>query len=187
MDTTLGDIRVLPIDDVRPYWRNPRRVPEEAVNALMDSLRTYGYQQPIVVDTNNEIVIGHTRYAAMRRLGVTEVSVVVADRPPSKIAQLRVVDNRAAEFSTWDFEALVAELEDFDAALLTSLFPEVLLSTEELTAQRQTDDENLMEREWGKVVSEVGFVCPSCYHEWEMTVTREDVLSGRLTTAEEPA
>ncbi len=184
---TLGDVRVLPIDDVRPYWRNPRRVPEEAVNALMESLRTYGYQQPIVVDAENEIVIGHTRYAAMRRLGYAEVMVVVADLPAAKISQLRVIDNRAAEFSSWDFEALVAELEDFDAGLLTALFPEVHLSTEQITAERDAADDRLMEQEWDKVVNEVGFVCPSCYHEWEMTVSREDILSGHLEIKEQSA
>lgn len=185
MKLTLGDVRTLPIDDIRPYWRNPRRVPEEAVTALMESLRNYGYQQPIVVDGENVIVIGHTRYAAMRRLGYTEVPVVVADLPAAEISQLRVVDNRVSELSSWDFEALVAELENFDAGLLTALFPEVQLSSDEITEKRNAEDDLLMEREWGKVVHEVDFVCPSCYHEWEMSVTREDVLSGRLQIKEE--
>ena len=182
---TLGQTRLLPIDNIHPYWRNPRRVPEEAVNALKESLTAYGYQQPIVVDAENVIVIGHTRYAAMRSLNFTEVPVIVANLPAAKISQLRVIDNRTSEFSSWDFDALVEELEVFDEGLLNVLFPEVTMTRQDIAHQRYEDDVEKMEQEWQKVVPEVGFVCPACFHTWEMTVTRDDVFAGRIEMKKE--
>ena len=63
-------IETVDLDRVRPYWRNPRRVTEDAVTQLMASISEYGYQQPIVVDSDYVIIVGHTRYAALRRLNI---------------------------------------------------------------------------------------------------------------------
>ena len=89
-------IETISLDKVRPYWRNPRRVTEDAVNQLIASIREYGYQQPIVVDSDYVIIVGHTRYAALRRMEVTEAPVRVArSLTPAQAKQYRVLDNRA--------------------------------------------------------------------------------------------
>lgn len=180
-------VRVFPveemsIDEIKPYWRNPRRVPEEAVGAVAESIRNYGYQQPIVVDTDHVIIIGHTRYAAMRRLNVTTVPVMVADLPPDKVKQLRVIDNRTSEFSSWDFEALMVELADLDGTLMSAYFPEI--DTEGMDAAPTTQSEG---RPWEEVDPLVEFVCPSCFHTFDMDVTREAVMSGKPLSKEKIA
>ncbi len=185
---------VKPLDSLIPYWRNPRRVTDEAVNAVMESIRVYGYQQPIVVDTENVIVVGHTRYAALRRLGYKEAEVNVLDLPPQKIKQLRVLDNRTSEYATWDFDKLASEMGDLDMDLMTRFFPEVANNVFEVVQQdvdAPVPDPSL----WEPVEvpadgsSVVEFVCPSCFHMFDQKVTREEVFAGVLspTTQEETA
>lgn len=171
--------QTMQMDEIVPYWRNPRTIPDEAVNAVGESISRYGYQQPIVVDTSGTIVIGHTRYAALRRLGVTEVSVLVADLPPEKIKQLRVLDNRAGELTSWDFDALTAELSGLDAGLMAAYFPEVDLGNEPLgepDAVLPIYTEGSDSAEDG----EVDFICPACFHSWAVHVGSEDILKGKI-------
>lgn len=177
-EISMGDYRTVSIDTVKPYWRNPRKVSEEAVNALVESIRTYGYSQPIVTDSDYVIIIGHTRYAALRKLGHEQVQVLVTDTlTPEQTKQLRVIDNRAAEYTSWDFTALSAELEQWDDDLRRRFFADVLTDGFEDSAE-VTDPE--ASPDWEKVVPEVDFVCPSCFHSFELTVSREDILAGVL-------
>ena len=107
------DLRVkyVPIGDVRPYEDNPRRN-DGAVQAVANSLREFGWKQPIVVDADGTIVVGHTRYKAARALGMTEVPVVVAsDLTPEQCAAYRLADNRVGELAEWDSELLAQELD----------------------------------------------------------------------------
>lgn len=176
----------VPIDWVKPYWRNPRRVPEEAVNALAESIKAYGYQQPIVTDEEGVIIIGHTRYAAMRKIGVTDLDVmIVRDLTPAQVKQLRVIDNRAAEYTSWDFEALLGELSTLDSDLITALFPEIAINTDADSANLPNSAAIAAANEkWDAQNDEVEFVCPSCFHSWEQKVTREELLAGELKVKE---
>lgn len=107
-----------PIDDVRPYPNNPRHN-DDAVEYVANSIREFGWQQPIVVDTDGTIIAGHTRHKAAKMLGMETVPVVVADNlTPAQVNAYRLADNKVAEAATWDMEALAVELEglevDFD-------------------------------------------------------------------------
>lgn len=174
--------RVVRIADLAPYWRNPRRISDEAVNAVMESIKAYGYQQPIVVDTENVIIMGHTRYSALRRLGVEEIPVLVADKLTAKqVKELRTIDNRTSEFTRWDFEKLMDELDGVDNKLMHAFFPEVFGPTEEdeeEAEERITEMMNTVTEE--KVSPLAEFICPDCFHHWAMPVSREDVFSGEL-------
>ena len=113
------DLRVkyVPIGDVRPYEDNPRRN-DGAVQAVAASLREFGWKQPIVVDADGTIVVGHTRYKAALALDMTHVPVVVAsDLTPEQCAAYRLADNRVGELAEWDENLLAVELDglaDFD-------------------------------------------------------------------------
>ena len=107
------DLRVkyVPIGDVRPYEDNPRRN-DGAVQAVAASLREFGWKQPIVVDADGTIVVGHTRYKAALALGMTDVPVVVAsDLTPEQCAAYRLADNRVGELAEWDEKLLAQELD----------------------------------------------------------------------------
>ena len=122
------EIRMMKMKDVHPYAGNPRRIGKDAVDAVARSIEQFGWQQPIVVDREHTIIVGHTRYKAAQKLGLKEVPVLVADLDEQKAAEYRVADNRVAEFSTWDYGALLDELQtitgidmaDFGFAAVTS-------------------------------------------------------------------
>ena len=104
-------VRWVPVADVRPYEGNPRRN-EQAVDAVAASLREFGWRQPIVVDADGTIVVGHTRLKAALALGMDEVPVVVAsDLTPEQVAAYRLADNSTAELAEWDSELLAQELD----------------------------------------------------------------------------
>lgn len=104
-------ITMMKLKDIHPYPGNPRRIGKDAVDAVARSIESFGWQQPIVVDREHTIIVGHTRYKAAQKLGLKEVPVLVADLDEQKAAEYRVADNRVAEFSTWDYGALLDELQ----------------------------------------------------------------------------
>lgn len=111
-------IQWLSIDDIHPYENNPRHN-DDAVQYVANSLEEFGWQQPIVVDTDGTIIAGHTRHKAAKVLGMDKVPVVVADNlTPAQVNAYRLADNKTAEIATWDDALLGIELEglevDFD-------------------------------------------------------------------------
>ena len=117
------NIEMRPIDDVRPYPRNPRRN-DTAVAAVARSLEAFGWRQPVVVDPDGVVVVGHTRLKAAKQLGWTEVPVHVAhDLSPAQARAYRIADNQTATIADWDDDLLTAEITglremDVDLALL---------------------------------------------------------------------
>jgi hypothetical protein len=83
------------------------------VKAVANSIKTYGFRQPIVVDKDGVIVVGHTRWKAAKHLGMTEVHVHVAhDLTPEQARAYRVADNKLNEIAEWDCELLPLELAE---------------------------------------------------------------------------
>jgi DNA modification methylase len=117
------EVTLEPTESVRPYEQNPR-LNDDAVDAVANSLREFGFRQPIVVDTEHVIVCGHTRWKAARKLGLARVPVHVAtDLTPDQIRAYRIADNQTATLSSWDYQILPIELSalrsaDFDLSLL---------------------------------------------------------------------
>jgi len=105
-------VQLRDITTIHPYERNPR-VNDKAVDAVAESIREFGFRQPIVVDDNDVIVCGHTRYKAAQKLGLEKVPVHVAKGlTPEQVKAYRVADNKTAELAQWDFELLPVELAD---------------------------------------------------------------------------
>lgn len=102
------------IDKIVPYENNPRKN-DDAVDYVANSIREFGFQQPIVVDFEGVIIAGHTRYRAAQKLGLTELPVVVADGLTDEQAKAyRLADNKTGEAAGWDWQKLNEELEDID-------------------------------------------------------------------------
>jgi len=122
-DSTNMLIEVWPIDGPKDYPKNARKWSGQAVEKVASSIREYGWRQPVVVDANGVIVIGHLRRAAGKSLGLTEIPVHVArDLTPAQIRGLRLADNRTNQESSWDEDLLALEIAelgglDFDLSL----------------------------------------------------------------------
>lgn len=99
------------IGKVKPYERNPRNN-KEAVEKVANSIKEFGFKQPIVVDADNVIIAGHTRLLAAKKLGLDKVPVVVAkDLTPEQVRMYRLADNKVAEFAEWNMDLLKSELD----------------------------------------------------------------------------
>lgn len=109
-------VETWPIDRPIPYARNPR-VNQDAVAVVAASLKEFGWRQPIVVDEDGVVVVGHTRLLAARQLGQTEVPVHVArGLTPAQIRAYRIADNRSGEIAEWELELLALEFADLQDA-----------------------------------------------------------------------
>jgi DNA modification methylase len=105
-------IQMVPVESITPYKRNPRRN-EDAVEKVAASIKEFGFKQPIVVDKDRIIIVGHTRLLAAFRLGIKEVPILMAtDLSPAQVKAYRLADNRVHEEAEWDEELLALELGD---------------------------------------------------------------------------
>ena len=102
------------VDSLIPYENNPRDN-DKAVTYVANSIEEFGFKVPIVIDTDNVIVAGHTRIKAAKLLGLDTVPCIVADDlNEEQIRAFRLADNKVSEYATWDEELLTQELEGFD-------------------------------------------------------------------------
>jgi DNA modification methylase len=97
--------------DLIPYANNPRKN-DAAVDKVVESIREFGFKNPIIVDGNNEIIAGHTRLKAAEKLGMEEVPTIKAeDLTPEQVKAFRIADNKTHEFAEWDMDLLREELD----------------------------------------------------------------------------
>lgn len=107
-------LKTLPVGQIKPYERNPRKN-DIAVDDVAESIRQTGYIAPIIIDENGEILAGHTRFKALKKLGKAEVEVLqVTGLTEEQKRKYRLLDNKTGEVAVWDFDLLDWELEDLD-------------------------------------------------------------------------
>lgn len=121
------DIVEMKVDELIPYENNPRKN-DAAVDKVALSISAFGFKVPIVIDKNNVIVCGHTRHLAAKKIGLTEVPCIRADDlTDDQIKAFRLADNKVSEFSEWDEEKLLKELEalgEVDMSIYGFEFPD---------------------------------------------------------------
>lgn len=99
------------IADIKPYEKNPRKN-DSAVDAVANSIKEFGFKVPVVIDKDNVIVCGHTRYKAAQKLGLDVVPCVVADDlTDEQIKAYRLADNKVSELAEWDIDLLGEEID----------------------------------------------------------------------------
>jgi DNA modification methylase len=103
-------IEMRPVASIRPYPNNPRKN-ENAIDAVASSIARFGFRQPLVLDRDGVIIVGHARYRAAVKLGMHAVPVhIAAELTPEQVRALRIADNRTADIATWDDALLAGEL-----------------------------------------------------------------------------
>ena len=115
---TKRKIVYLNIDDVKPYWKNPRI---HDIEPLINSIRDFGFNAPVVVDEEHTIIAGHGRLKAARALGLDVVPCVVVDLNEQDAKRYRIADNKAGEKSRWDMDNLISELREFETEDISSM------------------------------------------------------------------
>ena len=105
-------IHIISIHDIKAYENNPRKIPEEAIDKVANSIKEFGFKVPVILDKDNIIVAGHTRILAAKELGIEEIPCIIADDlTDEQIKAFRLADNKLSELSGWNFEKLDIELE----------------------------------------------------------------------------
>ena len=138
-----------PLDGLYYYENNPRRN-EKAVKAVRKSIEEFGFLNPIIVDNENVIICGHTRFLAAKRLNMETVPVIVAgDLTEEQVTAFRLADNKVAEIATWNKSKLHDELLE-----LKGIF--------DMTQFGFKSDEEELTRQ----LSSKHHKCPRCGYEW---------------------
>lgn len=123
------------LNSITPYENNPRNN-DEAVQYVANSIKAFGWKQPIVIDKDGVIVAGHTRYKAAKLLGLTSAPCVVADDlTEEQVQAYRLADNKVAEIASWNFEALAEQLSDLDGLFDMTEFGFLEAENEEIEAE----------------------------------------------------
>ena len=149
------------VEEIRPYENNPRNN-NEAVAKVAASITDYGFRVPIIIDSNNIIVAGHTRYKAALKIGCESVPcIVIDDLTPEQIRAYRLVDNKTAEYSSWDFEMLEKELKSLDIDISEFEFPD-------LGETLDISDDDFYTDETVKNVKAKSIKCPHCGETFEL-------------------
>ncbi|ABR48734.1 DNA methylase N-4/N-6 domain protein [Alkaliphilus metalliredigens QYMF] len=147
------NIEYMDVDDLIPYINNPREN-DNAVDKVASSIESFGFKNPIIIDSDNEIIAGHTRLKAAKKLGIKEVPVIKAnDLTQAQIKAFRIADNKTSEFAEWDFDLLETELReleelDFDLELTGFELDEldkVLMTDQEIKEDEFDVEEELKE------------------------------------------
>lgn len=100
------------VADLIPYHNNPR-INDGAIDYVASSIKEFGFKVPIIIDSDNIIVSGHTRLKAAKKLKIEEVPCILADDlTPAQVKAFRIADNKVHEFSVWDFPLLDIELQE---------------------------------------------------------------------------
>ena len=160
------------INEIRPYWRNPRRN-DETVAALKKIIPEVGFNVPISIDEEGVIIKGHARYRAACQLGMKEVPCIVSDNTEEQNRLDRVADNKISELAEWDTDVLQNEVDsiDFDFSQIGMDVGGKVEEPEEFDVEassfaaikRQTEDTDLVKR-----FNVVNAKCPKCGNPMEI-------------------
>ena len=133
-------IAIKKISELVAYGNNPR-INDEAVDAVAASIQAFGFRNPILIDSNNVIVAGHTRLKASQKLGIEEVPcIVIDDLTDDEVRALRLADNKTAELARWDMGKLSEEIKNIDMDLLQFGFEDLLDKIDDDTEEDDFDE-----------------------------------------------
>ena len=143
MEVIILDIKIIykSADELVPYENNPRDN-TAAIDAVAASIKEFGFKNPIIIDSDNVIVAGHTRLKAAQKLKIQSVPCVVADDlTQEQVNAFRLADNKTAELAEWDLELLNSELELIDGIDMTEFGFELDIAEEQEVVEDEFDEE----------------------------------------------
>jgi len=167
------DVKEIDVDSLIPYPNNPKKHPEQQIDKIAGSIQEFGFTQPVVVDKNSQIIIGHGRVKAAKKLDMDKIPVIErSDLTKAEVKALRLADNRVAE-SDWEAESLAVELEEIDEVggdLEATGFDEIEINgfIEEPDIDSFVEEDNSDDGVEESNSDENYVVCPNCGEEFEL-------------------
>lgn len=144
----MQEVQTIKIEEVRPYSKNAKKHPTKQIKQIAESIKAFGFNQPLVLDSSKVIIVGHGRYEAAKYLELSEVPCVVVDLSEQDAKAYRLADNKLNE-SDWDMEMVIEELRGLDTSKvdITGFDSDLLITIKE--------DEFDAEDEYNKIVDPV--------------------------------
>lgn len=137
------EIKYININDIKPYKKNPR-INENAIPFVMESIKKFGFKNPVILDKNNVIVCGHTRIKSAEKLGIKEIPCIYADDlTEEQVKAFRLADNKVSEKAEWDLDLLndeLFELKELDFDMDVLGFEDVDLNNSSIVNKKEKDD-----------------------------------------------
>ena len=159
-------IQNIELSKILPYINNPRK--NLNVDKVASSIKEFGFQQPIVVDKQFVIIVGHTRYEAAKKLELKEVPIVIADLSEVQAKAYRIADNKVAQDNYWDFEKLQLELDSIlenNYELMNTGFD--VDELDNLLNKVEDKEDNIEDSEITEDNLKASKKCPSCGYEFD--------------------
>lgn len=159
----------LNINELKPYLKNAKKHQEDQIRKIADSIKEFGFNQPIVVDKDNVIIVGHGRYEASKLLGLKEVPVLQVNLTEERTKAYRLADNKLNE-SAWDIGLVIEELKSLEAVK----FDIKLTGFDEIPEMEEYEDvdfdniESNEDRE--KNFRDQTVTCPECEHSFTIKI-----------------
>ena len=154
------------INELVPYENNAR-INDKAVDVVANSIKEFGFKQPIIIDKNNVIVAGHTRTLACKKLGITKVPCIVADDlSEEQIKAFRIADNSSAQVAEWDMDKLQQEIQDLNFDFYELGLQEQLDEIANSLVKLETKDNEYDNQELKENTTKF-HICPNCGCEFE--------------------
>ncbi|MFB6213275.1 MAG: ParB/Srx family N-terminal domain-containing protein [Candidatus Nanohaloarchaea archaeon] len=161
------EVQLVSVDELLPYVNNPKEHPEEQIDRIASSIKNYGWDVPLVVTEDYEVIKGHGRLQAAKKLGLEKVPVIQRDDlTEAEVKGARIADNRTSE-SSWNDELLAQELEELtskDQELPTGFGQEEIDDYIDIAEELKSDD--IDEEEFDEEEMEYENECPNCGYEW---------------------
>ena len=173
-------IKETSLSKIKPYWRNPREN-RSAADKVRESIKKFGYNQLICVDTHNVIIVGHARFLALKELGYDIINVLEADLSSSEAKQYRIIDNKTSEFAVWtdDLSLELREIGDTDfmsqffmdkADLSFGMFTQQKdgqVTASQIETAREAMGTQIQDRMQNDAAMASEIACPSCGHTFQ--------------------
>lgn len=171
------EIKMIKVEDLKPYENNPR-FNDDAVEYVVKSIKEFGFKVPMVIDKDNTIVTGHTRYKAALELGLKEVPCVIADDlSEEQVKAFRLADNKVSDYSIWNNVALLDELKDLEGLdIFTGFNVSELFSSEELDEKDNTFLDDIIEN-IGEAKYTINYSCKTAEEYYDIMNYIESIKS----------
>jgi ParB-like chromosome segregation protein Spo0J len=154
------------VAELKPYVQNARVHSDAQVEALADSLKTFGFTNPVLIHSSGRIIAGHCRVMAAKKAGIEQIPcIVLAHLSEAMVRAYTIADNQLATMAVWDYDVLAAEVdalreEDFDVSTLGFTQEELI----ELMGSPNDPPEEPEEKP--KKPESDTTICPKCHHEF---------------------
>ena len=159
------EVVMRPVGELVPYAQNARVHADAQVEALADSLKTFGFTNPVLIHSSGRIIAGHGRVMAAKKAGIEQIPcIVLAHLSEAMVRAYTIADNQLATMAVWDYDVLAAEVdalreEDFDVSALG-------FSKEELDELLGSPDIEPVSAEKPQKEPSDTTICPKCHHEF---------------------